>query len=526
MSHTSIAAVLVTVLAAWAATPPAARAETAPRCARTVRNAPASAAAADVLPACRPMAVRFERSSVPSPVIEEPGDAGRGTPTVSGTSFDLGEQGYEQAEFFLSGEATSYAAAGPLRADGRWRVVRSGTTAPYKTRIVVYRPIDPARFSGTVVVEWLNVSGGLDAAPDWIALHTEIVRTGDVWVGVSAQFVGVEGPASPLTPLVGGLKTSDPERYGTLSHPGDSFSYDIYSQAGQALRAPNGPDPLGGLEIRKLIAAGESQSAFRMVTYVNAVDPLARVYDGFLVHSRGGGSAPLAQDPLPPVATPEVVRIRGDVRVPVLTFQTETDLVTLGFLPDRQPDGRNIRLWEAAGTAHADTYTLGGGWTDVGDDPSVAEVRVTAAPIPGIIECDSPVNSGPQHWVLKAAYAALERWIGGGPPPTRAMRLELEDGEFVLDEHGNVRGGIRTSYVDAPTATLSGLGQTGGSFCRIFGTTMPFSAAEIDALYPSNADYVAAVRRSNERAVRAGFLLRADAELIEAWAVQNGRPEY
>ncbi|HEY8516148.1 MAG TPA: alpha/beta hydrolase domain-containing protein [Candidatus Binatia bacterium] len=521
MSHARLAAALVAAFALNGAAPEP-LAQAAPRCARTVRDAPASVAAADVLPACRPMRLRFERSSVPSPTIEDPGDAGRGTPTIAGTAFDLEAQGYEQAEYFLSGEASAYTALAPLRSDGRWRVARSGITAPYKTRIVVHRPIDPARFSGTVVVEWLNVSGGLDAAPDWIALHTEIMRTGDAWVGVSAQFVGVEGSASPLTPLVGGLKTSDPERYGSLSHPGDSFSYDIFSQAGQALRAPTGIDPLAGLRIRKLIAAGESQSAFRMVTYVNAVDPLARVYDGFLVHSRGGGSAPLAQDPLEPIPTPEVVRIRTDVRVPVMTFQTETDLVTLGFLPDRQPDSRNIRLWEAAGTAHADTYTLGDGWTDVGDDPSVAAVRVTDAPIPGIIQCDSPVNSGPQHWVLKAAYAALERWIGGGPPPARAPRLEMKDGAFVLDEHGNVRGGIRTSYVDAPVATLSGLGQSGGGFCRIFGTTTPFGDEKLAALYPSNADFVAAVRRSNERAVRAGFLLRADADLIEAWARESG----
>jgi hypothetical protein len=493
--------------------------DAAPRCARTVRNSPAGAAAADLIPACRPLPLRFERSTVPSPTIEGPVE---GTPTVAGTSFDLAEQGYEQAEFFISGEATSYAATAPLRADGRWRAVPSGTTAPYKTRILVYRPIDPARFSGTVAVEWLNVSGGLDAAPDWIALHTELMRTGDVWVGVSAQFVGVEGGASPLTPLVGGLKVSNPERYGSLSHPGESFSYDIYSQAGRALRSPSGPDPLGGLPLRKLIAVGESQSAFRMVTYVNAVDPLARIYDGFLIHSRGRSGAGLSQAPQADVPVSAVARIRTDVRVPVMTFQTETDLITLGYLPDRQPDGRNFRLWEAAGTAHADTYTLGGGWTDVGDDPSVAEVIVSSAPIPGIIECDSPVNSGPQHWVLKAAYAALERWVGGGQPPARASRLEVEDGAFVLDEHGNVRGGIRTSYVDAPVARLSGLGQSGGSFCGIFGTTVPFDEDEVAALYPSNEDYVAAVRRSNERAVRAGFLLRADADLIEAWARQSG----
>ena len=60
--------------------------------------------------------------------------------------------GYEQEEFFLSGNATRFANVGPLGSDGRWTVA-AAATAPYKTRIVVYRPSDPAKFSGTVLVE-------------------------------------------------------------------------------------------------------------------------------------------------------------------------------------------------------------------------------------------------------------------------------------------------------------------------------------------------------------------------------------
>lgn len=510
---------LVLLLGSLAATAATADAATC----RRVRDA-APASRSSLLPVCPTVQLRLDRSPVASPVVDGPVTGGRNRPTVAGTAFDLAEVGYEVEEFFLSGTATAYRNAGGLASSGRWDVAPA-STAPYKSRIVVYRPSDPTRFNGTVIVEWLNVSGGLDAAPDWITLHTEITRRGAVWVGVSAQFVGIEAGASPLTPLSGGLKAVDPARYASLSHPGDSYSFDIFSQAGRALRAPDGPDPLAGLPIRKLIAAGESQSAFRLTTYVNAIDPVARVYDGFFIHSRGGGSAPLSQDPLPQIRTPDVVRIRTDVRVPVMTYQTETDVIGLDSYPDRQPDARNIRLWEAAGTAHADTYTLNVGFSDVGGNPAVAEVVITAAPLPGIIECGSPVNSGPQHWVGKAALRALERWIGGGPSPARAPRLEVVGGaanpQFVLDEIGNVRGGIRTSYVDAPTAILSGLGQTGSSFCGIFGTTVPLDDATLAELYPSNAAYVSAVRRSNERAVRQGFLLREDADLIEAWAAQS-----
>ena len=113
---------------------------------------------------------------------------------------------------------------------------------PYRTRVVVRRPADAAAFSGTVVVEWLNVSSGLDANPDWAFLAPELVRTGVAWVGVSAQCIGVEGGAVAVDAGEGagdagvGLKGHDPERYGSLDHPGDAFAYDIYSQVGAAVR--------------------------------------------------------------------------------------------------------------------------------------------------------------------------------------------------------------------------------------------------------------------------------------------------
>jgi hypothetical protein len=75
-----------------------------------------------------------------------------------------------------------------------------------------------------VVVEWLNVSGGIDTSPDWAFSHTELLREGYAWVGVSAQFVGAAF-----------LPSWDQARYASISHPGDSWSYDIFSQAGMAI---------------------------------------------------------------------------------------------------------------------------------------------------------------------------------------------------------------------------------------------------------------------------------------------------
>jgi Alpha/beta hydrolase domain len=86
--------------------------------------------------------------------------------------------GYVQREYLATGTATSYKASGPLSYNGRWTFAPDGTAA-YRTRAVVRMPAKASDFSGNVIVEWLNVSGGVDADPEWATLHEEIVRNGD-----------------------------------------------------------------------------------------------------------------------------------------------------------------------------------------------------------------------------------------------------------------------------------------------------------------------------------------------------------
>ena len=147
-----------------------------------------------------------------------------GDPFLTVGDLDLRTAGYVRQEWFLEGTANAYTTSHERREDGRWQAARTAR-APFKTRIVVYRPEDPSRFNGTVAVEWLNVSGGLDACPDWLFLHRHLMREGAAWVGVSAQKVGIDGggivPGMPL-------KTMNPERYSVLVHPGDAFAFDTY----------------------------------------------------------------------------------------------------------------------------------------------------------------------------------------------------------------------------------------------------------------------------------------------------------
>jgi hypothetical protein len=449
---------------------------------------------------------------------------------------DPSAAGYVREEWFLEGSASGYALRGERGDDGRWEAGRAAR-APFKTRIVVLRPEDPARFDGTVVVEWMNVSGGIDAAPGCLFLRRHLMRQGSVWVGVSAQRAGIDGgglvPGMPL-------KRANPGRYGSLVHPGDAFAWSIYSEVARALRTP-GSGPLRGLRPQRLIASGESQSAGFLVTYVNAVDPLERRFDAFLIHGRPGGSAPLDGDYLRPGQLDEDLatragrmseghRIRDDVRVPVLTFQSETDVTTLGGGRARQPDSERFRLWELAGAAHFDTYGLVAAHSDREGIP-VEELAGYMAPITNVLGMSTavPVNSGPQqHYVLHAALEHLVRWVRDGIPAPEAPRLAASNpvgSELVRDDLGVARGGIRTPWVDAPTAVLSGDPPGGDGFLFLFGRTLPLDAGALASLYPGGpGEHVEQFEGALGAALRAGFLLEADAAEIRALARHGRQP--
>lgn len=440
-------------------------------------------------------------------VITGPITAGsRGGPSTA-TPFDLEGAGYIEEEFLLSGEAVSYRPDGEFGPEGDW-TVEQDEEAAFTTRLLVRRPADATGFSGTVLVEWFNVSSNVDVDVEFGFVAEEILRSGDVWVGVSAQEIGItssEGGDFGADAL--GLVAWDPERYGELEHPGDAFSYDIFSRAGEAVRNPAGSDLLADFDVEQVLAIGESQSAFRLLTYVNAVHPLADVYDGFLIHSRDGGGAPLAAG----VDVPGVSAVRDDLTVPVLQLVSETDLYglrpTAPFPEARQPDTDTIRTWEMAGTAHADAHYLASLY-EQGTQNFDSFLDLT-----GVVPI---ANNGPQHWIAKAALRELRAWASGTSVPPTADPITTADGAIVRDEHGNARGGIRTPHVDVPVATLTGEGTS------LIGSTTPFAPETIARLYPSEDDYLATFAAALDRAVESGFILADDREAVLADAVFPG----
>lgn len=409
--------------------------------------------------------------------------------------FDLAASGYTEAEFLVSGMAQSYELTGPAGADGRWDARRAGA-APFTTRIVVRRPADPAAFSGTLLAEWLNVSSGFDGDPDWAFTHEEIFRAGHAYVAVSAQAVGVIGGQGLLgvpglaTP---GLRGSNHDRYGSVEHPGDRFAFGLFGAIGRALRDGQASDQvLGGLVPGRVLALGESQSAFCLTSYINAVHSLEAVFDGFLVHSRGAGATPLDGVWFDPSGATTGIGIRIDNQSPVLILVAEGDVVPpLAFGLARQPDSDSLRTWEMAGTSHADDYLLG-----------------DAAPLLG---CDWRINEGPHRFVAQAALRALDRWVSEGVAPPCAPPIELAAQRppvIARDAAGIALGGVRTPAVDVPVAVLSGEGPAGADGPGwLAGSTVPLPAAELISRYGDAAGYLAAYSASLDAAIEAGFLL-------------------
>jgi hypothetical protein len=294
------------------------------------------------------------------------GGAGQATPATQ----NLPALGYTESEFFFGGTATAY--TGAHKPSGVWNA-RPAASRDFRSRMIVRQPQNPARFSGTVIVEWLNATTGRDMDASWGVAADEIIREGHAWVGVSAQQPGVRA-----------IVAADPQRYGSLDHPGSAFSLDVFTQAGRALTHHSGAAPLAGLEPEHLIAIGQSQSASYLMSYVNGVQPLGKVFDGFLLQTPA-----------------QAGRIRDDLGQPTLVFVSESELAGFGYALVRQPDSRSVRTWEVAGTAHADGLIL--------EQSGYASA------------CEGRVNEGPARTARLCARRCTS-WLRGPRPEWRRRR--------------------------------------------------------------------------------------------------------
>lgn len=408
-----------------------------------------------------------------------PGDAARNYPQFA-TAYDIARQGYVENEYFIEGSATRYATPEGANAT----VVSSGHA--YKTRLLVRRPASAKRFNGVVIVEWLNVTSGHDLDVLWLSTAEHLMRQGYAYVGVSAQRIGVHAPIT-------GLKSWSPQRYGSLDVTAggtiedDSLSFDIYSQALQSVRSPQGVSPLGTLKPRMVLATGASQSQQYLRRYHNSVEPLAKLADGYLLYLGVGGL------------------LRTDLAPKVIKLDTETDVLLLGQYAARQPDSSKLRGYEVAGASHV-------GYSN--PNPRAPILLRDGLPIPDYSVCTLPALSHvPTAQVARAAVDHLTRWVSKGTPPPTARPIEVIPGSPISaarDGFGNARGGIRLAEHEVATATNTGL-NGGPGFCLLNGSHVPFDDATLRTLYRSPGQYVQKVTQVTLRNLKAGYITPVDA---------------
>ena len=430
----------------------------------------------------------------PIPATAPPGDPSHGYPFFS-TTVDLAAYDYVEEEFFLQGTANRYNT--PPLATGS--IIDSGHL--YKTRIVVRRPASPEDVNGTVLMEWQDVPGGNDTDALWLASHDHYIRRGHAWVGVSAQQAGIHT-------VVTGLKAWSPNRYGTLDVTergkilDDALSYDIFSQAAQAVRSPVGVDPMGGLNVERVFAMGPSAAATRLVIYHNSIHPLAGVFDAFSLVVGGGRLLPGGG------------LLRTDLDVKVFRLLSETEIVRAPTL--RQPDSDHLRRWEVAGTAHFDFHES--------QELAPLLARDLGSSLPAV--CDLPPFSRiPLYFVGNAATEQLVRWVKDDIQPPSAPEIEVAAfGPPVViarDSFGNALGGIRLSQHAVPTATNTGFNSGPALFCPTFGSFKPFDAATLAELYPNHGTYVSQVTHTTHDNLKYGFIVPEDATATVQEAAQS-----
>jgi hypothetical protein len=410
-------------------------------------------------PDCTP-ATWKDPGTVPNPTMEFVApDAG--TKGIMGASLwdNIADFGYVEEEWFIT-----------------------GTSPAYTSRIVVHRPKDAAKFTGTVFMEWFNVTGGIDIAPLWTLSREWMMRAGHVHVSVSAQQVGANA-----------LTTYDSVRYAKINHPGDTAANAIFAQAGMAIRSQT--DMLLGhcMPVRGMIAVGQSQSAVELGTYITSAQSTDQMFDGFLLHTNPSGATPTSNPSVP---------------VFCIDSMTEADGNIVSY--------PNLVEWEVAGTTHNDYWLTNRGAVEQG--PAAMGI---------MISCANPMNNYPSFWAWDAVLDQLHHWVRNGTKPPEAPPIQS-----MMDQDGNVLGGARLPDIDVPIATYTksnsaqSATDTISSFaCGLSGTVTAFTPDRLLQLYPTHDDYVQKYTQAADKAVAAGYMMQSDRDIAVAQAMMAPIPK-
>lgn len=384
----------------------------------------------------------------------------------------------------------------------------SGTAggAPYKVRMLVARPADLGQFSGQVLVEPKHPLG---IPFIWNFTRLYLAPRGHVAVELSTFIQNL-----------GALQAFNPERYGDLQLLVDPMSptagpspqtSEIFAQVGRLLKSDRTPLPsrrppppfdscderfvrkrCNRREVLTLYMTGHSMSAGPSWTYMNSVHARLRledgapIYDGFFPETSRTAAR---MGPYPDVDVPTVA-INSQLEVEEIFARDGIDYRK----PDSDERGQQFRLYEVAGMPHNPARTN---------------------PLFQAETCDLPLNRFTYTAMVSLTLDHLIRWVVDGVKPPRAARISVPGGPgtpIELDEHGNAVGGVRTTWVDVPVATLSPLNTDtappANPFCGVFGSQVPFSAEKLRDLHRNHRIYVKRVNKRLDKLIRKGWYLR------------------
>ncbi len=452
------------------------------------------------------------------PVV--PGDeASRSVPFIAWYQ-DLSKSGYVEEEYLVSGDANLYEY---VDEDVQSSAVRVGDEAiPYVSRLLIRRPVDAERFNGTLYLEVLNPSAGWDGDPIWQNTHEYLMRAGAIYAGLTSKPVALDflrdkWGRDPF-PVRNG------SRYAQLEMPYFGQIWDMLSEVAALLKSPGRDgNPLAGFPVRRTVLTGYSQSVAYQVTYANSFHARARMPDGAPLidgyYLAAGGGAKNVNRPTPETESlpPGDRRNLVDVDVPVVRFQTETEVPRSYRLRQHPPEYPWVRIYEMAGGAHVDRATV-----EIGGKALAGDLG-----LPGFAAgCDERINPISIGFVQSAMLEIIDQWVRGAaePPPSRV--IDMVDGaggsrQIARDASGNALGGVRPPSLDVPLGRYLP-NNTGAGFCFLIGSFAPFKEAELTRRYPDHNRYVQEVADAASRATAARFLLEPDADRLRAEAMRSG----
>ena len=297
------------------------------------------------------------------------------------------------------------------------------------------RPTDSARFNGTVLLNWQNVSSGAEMrAPS----SGELYDGGFAWVGVSAQEVGIYGFPMGMDrrfgtrggategPGPGALPCAVPSGRPGLVHdlPRRRRGWWVPTARARSTR-------WRGLPVERVVAVGGSQSAMRLVAYFNGVHAIDPIVDGFVL-GVWEGKAPRYEEGSMPFGT--MTRVRDDIPTPMIVVNSEFEAPPSANVGAVDTD--TFRIWEVTGTPHA----------------PVARSEATTAAGRRIPSCSRRCTKPP--------CAPSQRWLTEATAPRHQPRIRVEPGRparIPRDELGNAFGGIRLPELAAPLREYRGI---------------------------------------------------------------------